>query len=65
MFFSPPPAKNLVIGEKKIPLGAAAAFIADLYLNAGLEIPNKDEFNPVTEIIRVVETLRKQGAQNG
>lgn len=59
---SPPLAKNLLVGGKKIPIGAAEAFIGDLYLNAGLEIP--DEFSPIDEIVCVVETLRKQGAQN-
>lgn len=61
--FGPPRITRLAIGDKKIDLGAAEAFIGDLYLNAGLELP--DEFNPVDELVRVVETLRKQGAQNG
>lgn len=60
---SPPRITRLRIGDKKIDLGAAEAFIGDLYLNAGLELP--DEFNPVDELVKVVETLRKQGVQNG
>lgn len=44
-------------------LEAVEAFMNDIYENAGLELP--DSFNPVDEVIRVVETLRNQGAQNG
>lgn len=58
---SPPPMKNLMIDGKKIPTGAAAAFIGDLYLNAGLEIPS--EFNPIEETVRLVNALRAQGVK--
>lgn len=44
-------------------LEALEAFMNDLYANANLDLPI--EFNPVNEVVRVVETLRNQGAQNG
>lgn len=62
IFPPPPPIYDLKVGDKKIPVEAISAFVGDLYLNAGLELP--DEFNPVNEIIRVVETLRVQGSKN-
>lgn len=56
---SPPPVKNIRVDGKKIPIIYVEAFVADLYLNAKLDVP--DEFNPVTEIVRVVNALRDQG----
>ena len=40
-------------------LDAVEAFMQDLYANAGLTLP--PEFDPVEEVIRVVNTLREQG----
>jgi hypothetical protein len=58
---SSPPSSipNLLVGQTKIDFRAAQAFIADLYLNAGLELP--ETFDPVQEIIKVVSALREQG----
>lgn len=53
---------KLFVHNKYVNFRAVEPFLADLYANANLEIP--DEFNPITEVVRVVETLRKQGAQN-
>ena len=50
---------NLLVGQTKIEFRAAQAFIADLYLNAGLDLP--ETFDPVEEIIKVVSALREQG----
>lgn len=54
---------HVKIGGKTMVIEAVEAFLNDLYGNAGLELP--DSFNPVDEVVRVVETLRNQGAQNG
>ena len=40
-------------------LGAVEAFMQDLYANAGLTLA--PGFDPVEEVIRVVNTLREQG----
>ena len=57
---SPPPGgKKLLVGQSRIDFRAAEAFIGDLYANAGLEVP--EDFDPVEEVIRVVNTLREQG----
>jgi hypothetical protein len=50
---------KLLVGQTKIDFRAAQAFLADLYANAELELP--EQFDPVEEIIRVVNTLREQG----
>ena len=60
MFGSAPPSvKKLLVGQSKIDFRAAEAFIGDLYANAGLEV--SEDFDPVEEVIRVVNTLREQG----
>ena len=48
----------MLVGQTKIDFRAAQAFIADLYLNAGLDLP--EEFDPATEIVKVVTVLREQ-----
>jgi len=59
-FFSSPPATpKLLIGQTRIDFRAAQVFLGDLYANAGLELP--ENFDPVEEVIRVVNTLREQG----
>jgi hypothetical protein len=59
MFLSTPPRiPNLLVGQTKIDFRAAQAFLSDLYVNAGLEPPKN--FDPVEEIIRVVNALREQ-----
>jgi hypothetical protein len=59
MFGSPPPRiPKLLVGQTKIDFRAAQAFLGDLYANAGLELP--ENFDPVDEVIRVVNTLRGQ-----
>ena len=40
-------------------LGAVEAFMQDLYANAGLTLA--PGFDPVEDVIRVVNTLREQG----
>ena len=40
-------------------LGAVEAFMQDLYANAGLTLA--PGFDPVEEVIKVVNTLREQG----
>jgi hypothetical protein len=56
---SPSPIPDLLVGQTKIDIRIAQAFIGDLYANAGLELP--ENFDPVEEIIRVVTVLREQG----
>jgi hypothetical protein len=56
---APPSVKKLLVGQSRIDFRAAEAFIGDLYANAGLKVP--EDFNPVEEVIRVVNTLREQG----
>jgi hypothetical protein len=51
--------QTISVTGKAMQLEAVEPFLNDLYANAGLELP--DEFNPVDEVIRVVETLRNQG----
>jgi hypothetical protein len=51
--------QDLLVGQTKIDIRIAQAFIGDLYANAGLELP--ENFDPVEEIIRVVTVLREQG----
>ena len=59
-----PRIKTMIkVNGKTMDIDAVEAFVNDLYLNAGLELP--DQFNPVEEIILVVQTLRKQGVTNG
>ena len=59
MMSAPPGAKKLLVGQSRIDFRAAEAFIGDLYANAGLTLP--PGFDPVEEVIRVVNTLREQG----
>ena len=59
MFSRPPSAPKLLIGQTRIDFRAAEAFIADIYANAGFEV--SENFNPVEEVIKVVNTLREQG----
>jgi len=47
------------IGGIQMDLAAVEAFMNDLYANAGLSLP--PSFDPVDEVIRVVNTLREQG----
>jgi hypothetical protein len=54
-----PRSSKLSIGKKRIDFRAAEAFIADIYANAGLEIP--EDFDVVNETIKIVCTLREQG----
>lgn len=54
---------HITVNNRTMNLDAVQAFMNDLYANAGLELPHK--FDPVDEVIRVVETLRKQGAGHG
>jgi len=57
---SPPPGgKKLLVGQSRIDFRAAEAFIGDLYANAELEAP--EDFDPLKEVIRIVNTLREQG----
>ncbi len=56
---SAPHSSKLLIGQKRIDFRAAEAFIADIYANAGLEIP--EDFDVVNETIKIVCTLREQG----
>jgi hypothetical protein len=56
---SPPQIPDLLVGQTKIDIRVAQAFIGDLYANAGLELP--ENFDPVKEIVRVVTVLREQG----
>jgi hypothetical protein len=56
---SPPSTPNLLVGQTKIDFRAAQAFIADLYANAGLELP--EQFDPVEELVKIVLALREQG----
>jgi hypothetical protein len=56
---APPSAKKLLIGQTRIDFRTAEAFIADLYANAGFEVP--EDFNPVEEVTKIVCTLREQG----
>jgi len=56
---SAPRSSKLLIGQKRIDFRAAEAFIADIYANAGLEIP--EDFDVVNETIKIVCTLREQG----
>jgi hypothetical protein len=46
------------IGDVQMELAAVEAFMNDLYANAELSLPL--DFNPVDEVIRVVNTLRGQ-----
>ena len=59
MMSAPTGAKKLLVYQSRIDFRAAEAFIGDLYANAGLEVP--EDFDPVGEVIRVVNTLREQG----
>jgi hypothetical protein len=59
MMSVPPGAKKLLVGQSRIDFRAAEAFIGDLYANAGLTLA--PGFDPVEEVIRVVNTLREQG----
>ena len=47
------------IGGVQMNLAAVEAFMNDLYANAGLSLP--PGFDPVEEVIRVVNMLREQG----
>jgi len=58
--FAPPMIKqHITVGGIQMDLAAVEAFINDLYANAGLSLP--PGFDPVEEVIRVVNTLREQG----
>lgn len=58
--FGPPVIKQYIkIGGIQMDLAAVEAFMNDLYANAGLSLP--PGFDPVEEVIRVVNTLREQG----
>jgi len=51
--------QNIAIKGIQMDLAAVEAFMNDLYANAGLSLP--PGFDPVEEVIRVVNTLREQG----
>lgn len=59
MFGAPVIKNNISIGGIQMDLAAVEAFMNDLYANAGLSLP--PGFDPVEEVIRVVNTLREQG----
>lgn len=59
MFGAPIIKQNIAIGGVQMDLAAVEAFMNDLYANAGLSLP--PNFDPVKEVIRVVNTLREQG----
>ena len=60
---SAPRSSKLLIGQKRIDFRAAEAFIADIYANAGLEIP--EDFDVVNETINVkTETLEQFFTKN-
>lgn len=50
---------HIAIKGIQMDLGAVEAFMQDLYANAGLTLT--PGFDPVEEVIRVVNTLREQG----
>jgi hypothetical protein len=50
---------HIVIKGIQMDLAAVEAFMQDLYANAGLTLT--PGFDPVEEVIRVVNTLREQG----
>lgn len=52
--------QNIAIGGVLMDLGAVEAFMNDLYANAGLSL--SPDFDPVEEVVRVVQTLREQGS---
>jgi len=51
--------QNIAIKGIQMDLAAVEAFMQDLYANAGLTL--SPGFDPVEEVIRVVNTLREQG----
>lgn len=59
MISAPKIRQYISIGGIQMDLAAVEAFMNDLYANAGLSLP--PGFDPVNEIIRVVNTLREQG----
>ena len=59
MFGAPIIKQHIAIGGIQMNLAAVEAFMNDLYANAGLSLP--PGFDPVEEVIRVVNTLREQG----
>jgi hypothetical protein len=63
MLSRPPSTPKLLVGQTKIDFRAAEAFIADLYANAGLEIP--EQFDVVQETIKIVCKFREQGKNEG
>jgi len=50
---------HIAIKGIQMDLIAVEAFMNDLYANAGLSL--SPDFDPVEEVIRVVNTLREQG----
>lgn len=59
MFGVPTIKQHIAIKGIQMDLNAVEAFMNDLYANAGLSLP--PGFDPVEEVIRVVNTLREQG----
>lgn len=59
MFGAPVFKQYISIGGVQMNLAAVEAFMNDLYANAGLSLP--PGFDPVEEVIRVVNVLREQG----
>ena len=59
MFGVPIIKQHIAIKGIQMNLAAVEAFMNDLYANAGLSLP--PGFDPVEEVIRVVNTLREQG----
>jgi len=51
--------QHIAIKGIQMDLAAVEAFMQDLYANAGLTL--SPGFDPVEEVIRVVNTLREQG----
>jgi hypothetical protein len=51
--------QHIAIKGVHMNLGAVEAFMQDLYANAGLTLA--PGFDPVEEVIKVVNTLREQG----
>jgi len=58
-FGAPMIKQHIAIKGIQMDLAAVEAFMNDLYANAGLSLP--PGFDPVEEVIRVVNTLREQG----
>lgn len=62
MFGVPTIKQHITIKGIQMDLNAVEAFMNDLYANAGLSLP--PGFDPVEEVIKVVNTLREQGKIN-